>query len=74
MCLPFKEQTSKGIFRFVVPFANRLANLRLADWLANLQIDQIGRVVRTYLSLLGNAFHASTVNKNPSLVSNMTGK
>ena len=47
MCLAFKEQTSKVIFRFVVPFANRLANLRLADWLANLQIGQIGRLVGT---------------------------
>ena len=35
MCLAFKEQTSKVIFRFVVPFANRLADLRLADRLAN---------------------------------------
>ena len=32
MCLTFKEQTSRVIFRSVVPFANRLANLRLADW------------------------------------------
>ena len=37
MCLTFKEQTFfLKIFRLVVPFANRLANLRLADW-------QIGR-------------------------------
>ena len=50
MCLAFKEQTSKVIFRFIVPFANRLANLRLADWLANLQIGQICRFFGTYLS------------------------
>ena len=52
MCLTFKEQTSKVIFRLVIPFANRLANLRLADWLANLQIDQIGRLVGTSRSNL----------------------
>ena len=74
MCLAFKEETSKVIFRFVVPFANRLANLRLADWLANLQIGQIGRLFGTYLSPFGNAFHASTVKKDPSLASNITGK
>ena len=49
MCLAFKEETSKVIFRFVVPFANRLANLILADWLTNLQIGQIGRLFGTYL-------------------------
>ena len=31
ICLTYKEQTSKMIFRLVVPFANRLVNLRLAD-------------------------------------------
>ena len=36
MCLTCKEETSKMIFRLVVPFANRSANLILADW-------QIGR-------------------------------
>ena len=36
------------IFRLAVPFANWMANLRLADWPANLQIGQIGRLVGTY--------------------------
>ena len=31
----------KNIFRLVVPLANRLASLWLADWPANLQIDKI---------------------------------
>ena len=44
--LTLKEQTSKVIFRLVVPFANRLANLRLADWPADLQIGQIGQIGR----------------------------
>ena len=35
MCLAFKEETSKVIFRFVVPFANRLADLRLVGQFAN---------------------------------------
>ena len=74
MCLAFKEQTSKVIFRFVVPFTNRLANLILADWLANLQIGHIGRFFGKYLSPLGNAFHSSTAKKDPSLVSKITGK
>ena len=47
MCSACKEETSKMIFRLVVPFANRSANLRLADWPANLQIGQIGRLVGT---------------------------
>ena len=41
MCLTFKEQTSKMTFRLIVPFANRLANLRLTDWAANLQIGRL---------------------------------
>ena len=49
MCLTFKEETSKMIFRLVVPFANRSANLRLADWLANLQDWQIGRNIYIYI-------------------------
>ena len=48
MCFTFKEETCERIFRLVVPFVNRLANLRLADWLANLQIGQMGRLVGTY--------------------------
>ena len=51
MCLTFKEETSKMIFRLVVPFVNRPANLRLADWLVNLQIGQIGRLVGTYIHI-----------------------
>ena len=67
MCLTFKEQTLKMIFRLVVPFANRLANPRLADWLANLQIGQIGRLVGTYTratafsSLRSNLLASKTV-------------
>ena len=74
MCLAFKEQFSNVIFRFVIPFANRLANLKLADWLTILQIGQIGRLFGTYLSPFGNAFHASMVKKDPFLSSNITGK
>ena len=74
MCLAFKEETSKVIFRFVVPFANRLANLILADCLTNLQIGQIGRLFGTYLSPFGNAFHATTVKKDIFLASNIKGK
>ena len=44
MCLTLRKQYFKMIFRLVIPFANRLGNLGLADWPANLQIGLIGRL------------------------------
>ena len=41
MCWKLRKGYFKKILKLVVPFGNRVANLRLADWPANLQTGQI---------------------------------